>query len=227
MCQFLTLQLPSRARLERIWCPWAVLLSRIKLSVCHPSGPPPSRFFHPLQVLASNPSANFIDGPMVGTMGLSISTLSYTGSVPFWQILASSGQLDSSDMGFFLDRSTSKSDVPGGVFTLGGTNSSLYSGNVEFTNLAVNEPNLWLVAMTGQFFSFLHAGEYRSLLLPVTERMLKLSLQLGSTRSDGPRPQSPPDLRSTLVLRDRHREHPHWRVQTRCQGLLRRHSRSR
>jgi len=121
-----------------------------------PSCPPPSGFYHPLQVLASNPSTNLVDGAVVGVLGLGFPTIAYTQSVPFWQTLASSGQLDSSDMGFFLDRSTSRSDVPGGIFTLGGTNSSLYSGNVEFTKLALEKPTYWLVAMTGQLFALLH-----------------------------------------------------------------------
>ena len=89
-------------------------------------------------------------------MGLAFAPNAATNSTPFWQTLVANGQLSSSEMSFWLTRSTSSSsDVPGGVFTLGGTNSSLYTGDIEFTNLAVTPPFYWLLSLTGEFPFFL------------------------------------------------------------------------
>ena len=56
-------------------------------------------------------------------------------------------------MGFLFSRSPSgpDADVPGGVFTLGGANSSLYTDNIEFKNLAVTTPPYWSLSLTGGF----------------------------------------------------------------------------
>ena len=86
-------------------------------------------------------------------MGLAFAPLAATQSIPFWQTLLTNGQLDTPEMGFWFTRSTlTPADiVPGGVFTLGGTNSSLYTGNIEFTNLAVTTPTYWALSLTGGF----------------------------------------------------------------------------
>ena len=86
-------------------------------------------------------------------MGLAFAPLAATQSIPFWQTLVTNGQLDSPEMGFWFSRSalTPAAQVPGGVFTLGGTNSSLYTGNIEFTNLAVTTPTYWALSLTGWF----------------------------------------------------------------------------
>lgn len=74
-------------------------------------------------------------------------------STPVWQALVANGQLNSPEMGFWFAHSTSSSDVdvPGGMFTLSGTNSSLYTGDVDLTNPAVIPPSLWLLNLTGGF----------------------------------------------------------------------------
>ena len=93
-----------------------------------------------------------ITTPVGGWMGLAFAPLAATQSTPFWQTLVSNGQLNTPEMGFWLSRSTSTRDVnvSGGVFTLGGTNSSLYTGDIEFTNLAVTTPTFWSLSLTGE-----------------------------------------------------------------------------
>ena len=86
-------------------------------------------------------------------MGLAFAPLAATQSTPFWQTLIANGKFNTPEMGFWLSRSTSSpdADVPGGVFTLGGTNSSLYTGDIEFTNLAVTTPTFWSLSLTSGF----------------------------------------------------------------------------
>ena len=95
-------------------------------------------------------SSELIYEPVDGFLGLAFAPLAATASTPFWQTL------NLPAMSFWLTRSTTSTDgdVPGGVFTLGGTNSSLYTGNIEFTDLAVAEPGYWLLTLTGKLSCF-------------------------------------------------------------------------
>ena len=125
----------------------------------------PSALLHPLYSLvlsyyplvpATQVSSGLVYPPVAGFLGLAFAPLSATGSTPFWQTLATNGQFDSPEMSFWLTRSTSSTDanIPGGAFTLGGTNSSLYTGEIEFINLAVSDPTYWLLTLTGRFPSW-------------------------------------------------------------------------
>lgn len=100
-------------------------------------------------IAALDVSSGLIAGGVGGLLGLGFSTISSTRSIPFWQALASNNQLDQPEMGFWIARSNASPslDVPGGVFTLGGTNSSLYTGEIEFLNLAVSTPTYWLLSL--------------------------------------------------------------------------------
>ena len=72
------------------------------------------------------------------------------------QQLATGGQLAAPEMSFWLTRQITNrnapEDAPGGVFTLGGTNSSLFTGNIEFLNMpAATQPTFWLLQMSGMW----------------------------------------------------------------------------
>lgn len=99
---------------------------------------------------AQEVSSNLIAGRVGGLMGLAFSSISSTKSTPFWQNLASSGALDTPVMAFWVDRSEAAPniDVPGGVFTLGGTNTSLYTGSIEFIDIPGNAPTYWLLPLS-------------------------------------------------------------------------------
>ncbi|KAJ7100774.1 acid protease [Mycena belliarum] len=89
-----------------------------------------------------------VQGSVSGLIGLAFQGLAETQAVPFWQALVNNNQLSSPEMAFQLTRSQSANDEPGGTFTLGGTNSSLFSGNIEFTNLAASStPTFWLLSV--------------------------------------------------------------------------------
>ncbi|KAF8444969.1 aspartic peptidase domain-containing protein [Boletus edulis BED1] len=82
-----------------------------------------------------------------GIIGLAFDTLSALQTTPFWQVLLNQNKLSSSVFSFYLARlidAAQADQAPGGTFTLGGTNTSLYSGNIEFINLpSGTTPAFW------------------------------------------------------------------------------------
>jgi cathepsin D len=95
---------------------------------------------------------NLLDGSNSGIMGLAFSSIASTGATPFWETLASSNQFSSPEMSFWLTRTpdATQTEVSGGTFTLGGTNSSLFTGDIEFINMPVSTPSFWLLSMSGE-----------------------------------------------------------------------------
>lgn len=92
----------------------------------------------------------FFGGTVSGVMGLAFSAVSVTRSTPFWQALGN--QLAVPEMAFYLarfkDDSSAQVDEPGGVFTLGGTNSTLFTGDIEFLAMPSGTPTYWILAMS-------------------------------------------------------------------------------
>lgn len=98
-------------------------------------------------------------------MGLGFQNLASTGAVPWW--LKASTAWTSPQMSFYLTRfapvnffihqisdtfcrfrntNNGQTDQPGGQFTMGGTNSSLYDGDINFVNLV--KAQYWTIPMT-------------------------------------------------------------------------------
>ncbi|KAF5381156.1 hypothetical protein D9757_009439 [Collybiopsis confluens] len=107
-------------------------------------------------LLADQLTSGLLDGPVSGIMGLAFKAIASTQTTPFWQALVNAGDLSQPEMSFWLSRegsqqptSTNNSDTefPGGVFTLGGTNTSLFSGDIEFLNTQ-GEPTFWLLPVS-------------------------------------------------------------------------------
>ena len=70
-------------------------------------------------------------------MGLAFPGIAYTGVTPFWQTLVDAGLLTKPEFSFFITRfihdpSAKGQEEPGGIFTLGGTNSSFFDGTPDF-----------------------------------------------------------------------------------------------
>lgn len=93
--------------------------------------------------------SGLLDGQTSGILGLAFQTIASTGGVPFWQNLLNDDQLEAPEFSFWLARSDDPNDesAPGGVFTLGGTNSSLFSGEIEFLNMPGSRPSYWLLPL--------------------------------------------------------------------------------
>ncbi|KAJ6594562.1 aspartic peptidase domain-containing protein [Mycena capillaripes] len=98
-------------------------------------------------------SDQLLSGSVSGIMGLAFSAISSTGALPFWQGLITSNQLAAPEMAFWLTRFRGQNNVqdeePGGSFTLGGTNSSLFQGEIEFLDMAgPPQPSFWLLGVS-------------------------------------------------------------------------------
>ena len=78
-------------------------------------------------------SQGLISGHLAGIMGLAFQG---TDAVPFWQALINENSLTNPEFSFFLTRfiddPNAQIEEPGGVFTLGGTNATLFQGNIDF-----------------------------------------------------------------------------------------------
>lgn len=100
-------------------------------------------------------TTGLVQAPVSGLIGLAFQALASTGAVPFWQALINNNLLSSSEMSFWLSRDAltdTQALEPGGIFTLGGTNSSLFTGDIEFINLPSGEPTFWLLSLTSKHF---------------------------------------------------------------------------
>ncbi|KAI0081991.1 acid protease [Panus rudis PR-1116 ss-1] len=104
-------------------------------------------------LVATQLSQGLLDGDASGIMGLAFQALASTESTPFWQTLLNDNQLASPEMAFWLtrelDNPNAQEDEFGGEFTLGGTNTSLFTGDIEFINMPQQRQNtFWLLTMT-------------------------------------------------------------------------------
>ncbi|KAJ4490934.1 aspartic peptidase domain-containing protein [Lentinula aciculospora] len=106
-------------------------------------------------LLADELTNGLLDGPVSGIIGLAFQSIASTDSTPLWQTLVNAGDLSSPEMSFWIARESSSSstssvdgdtEVPGGVFTLGGSNTTLFSGDIEFLDTQ-GTPSFWLLNM--------------------------------------------------------------------------------
>ncbi|KAJ7220700.1 aspartic peptidase domain-containing protein [Mycena pura] len=136
-------------------------------------------------VTAERMSDGLIDGSVSGLLGLAFQNLAQTGAVPFWQALINDNQLSSPEMSFHLERSSSTSDQPGGTFTLGGTDSSAFTGDIEFHNLASVDggPQFWMLQVSGAPAEALAQGKSVSI---STGNAALAAIDTGTTALGGP-----------------------------------------
>lgn len=106
-------------------------------------------------LLVDQTSASLLSGSNAGILGLAFETIANTGAIPFWQTLAGGGQLTTPEMSFWFTRVSNNQNAQeeefGGVFTLGGQNQTLYTGDVEFLPLVTNvgRETYWLLDLSG------------------------------------------------------------------------------
>ncbi|KAJ6573117.1 aspartic peptidase domain-containing protein [Mycena vulgaris] len=95
----------------------------------------------------SQVTGGLLIGPISGLMGFGFAGIAQTTKLPFWEAILASGQAASPEMGFWLSRvqgtPNPAKEEPGGAFTFGGVNASLYSGDVEFLDLAGAQSTWW------------------------------------------------------------------------------------
>lgn len=88
-------------------------------------------------------TSGLLSGDVSGIMGMGFQSLSAIGASPFWQ----SANIDTFAFGLtrFVNISTATDVEPGGVMTLGGINSTLYQGNINYVGL--KSQTYWLIAI--------------------------------------------------------------------------------
>lgn len=95
-----------------------------------------------------------VTSPVSGILGLGWQALASSGATPFWQSLYEGNAWDEPLMGFYLTRfqnaSRGSSEEPGGVFTMGTTNTSLYTGQIDYQNVQSlqNVLSYWTLPLT-------------------------------------------------------------------------------
>ncbi|KDN49220.1 acid protease [Tilletiaria anomala UBC 951] len=95
--------------------------------------------------VANTISGGLLNGQVQGVMGMAFATLSTSGQNPLWYGAALSDQT----FAYYFGRNSGPSASPtaGGIFTLGGTNTTLYQGDIKWVN--VIHPKYWLVTLGG------------------------------------------------------------------------------
>ncbi|KZT25525.1 acid protease [Neolentinus lepideus HHB14362 ss-1] len=125
-----------------------------------------------------------LSSPLSGLMGMAWESLASSKATPFWQTLAASGEWDSGVMGFYLTRfgnDTHASNVePGGQFTMGYLNDSLYTGDIDYQNVPSDQVAYWTLPLS----SVIVQG--KSLSLPTSGQSMYAAIDTGTTLIGGP-----------------------------------------
>jgi cathepsin D len=99
----------------------------------------------------TNITSRLIDDGLSGIMGLGFASISALQTTPFWEALYNANDLAEPLFSFYLERYVNQANqisaAPGGVLTLGGTNSSLYNGSIEYLNLT-GPSSYWLLTVS-------------------------------------------------------------------------------
>ncbi|KAG2110606.1 aspartic peptidase domain-containing protein [Suillus discolor] len=109
-------------------------------------------FSVPNQVFAAvtQVTSGLLEPPVSGLLGLGWQSIASSKATPFWQTLASSGAWSDPVMAFQLTRFMNGSNVnteePGGSFTMGFVNSSLYTGSIDYQAIPT-VPSYWILPM--------------------------------------------------------------------------------
>ncbi|KAG7093524.1 hypothetical protein E1B28_007198 [Marasmius oreades] len=102
--------------------------------------------------LCNNVSQDLLSYPVSGLLGLAFQTIAASEATPFWEALVKDGTWDSPLMAFQLTRyanmTRGKSLEPGGSFTMGFVNSSLYTGDIDYNNIPSGQGTYWVQEMT-------------------------------------------------------------------------------
>jgi cathepsin D len=100
-------------------------------------------------------SSGLVDGELNGIMGLAFEGIANTQAVPFWQAIINDNLLTNPEFSFFITRfvnnQNAKPEEPGGVLTMGGTNSTLYQGNIDYQSFTpgAGGGTFWLQTISG------------------------------------------------------------------------------
>ena len=108
-----------------------------------------------VSVAVTDVTGNLIDGVLAGIMGLAFQGIAQTAALPFWQTLINANLLTNPQFSFYITRfindANAPDEEPGGVLTLGGTDPSLYRGDIDFRGFTfpISGGSYWLQTVTG------------------------------------------------------------------------------
>ncbi|KAI0793728.1 aspartic peptidase domain-containing protein [Fomes fomentarius] len=99
-------------------------------------------------------SKNLLISPVSGLLGLAFESIASSGATPFWQALANqAGTLDEPLMAFqltrFVDVANAQTTEPGGTFSLGAVNTSLFTGDIDYQDIPGGRGTYWIQELTG------------------------------------------------------------------------------
>ncbi|KAH8995236.1 acid protease [Lactarius hatsudake] len=106
-------------------------------------------------VTVTDITSGLIQGALAGIMGLAFQGIASSGALPFWQALVNGNVFTNPEFSFFITRfvddASAQNEEPGGVLTLGGTNTTLYQGDIDFRSFTspIKEGSFWLQTVTG------------------------------------------------------------------------------
>ncbi|KAH9017309.1 acid protease [Lactarius pseudohatsudake] len=106
-------------------------------------------------VAVTDITSGLIQGALAGIMGLAFQGIASSNALPFWQALVNNNLFTSPEFSFFITRfvddSSAQDEEPGGVLTLGGTNTTLYQGDIDFRSFTspIKGGSFWLQTVTG------------------------------------------------------------------------------
>ncbi|BGO94820.1 hypothetical protein NBRC10512_005360 [Rhodotorula toruloides] len=108
-------------------------------------------YSQPNQIFAACDSLqNIVDGTISGILGLGWQRIASSGAEPLVQSLAANGTLPQNVFGFAFQTHTfttqSSPTAPGGELTIGGLDTSKYSGSINWINIA-QPPGYWAIPL--------------------------------------------------------------------------------
>ncbi|KAI9437532.1 acid protease [Lactarius indigo] len=106
-------------------------------------------------VAVTDVTSGLIQGALAGILGLAFQGIASSDALPFWQALVNDNVLTNPEFSFFITRfvddANAQDEEPGGVLTLGGTNTTLYQGDIDFRSFTspIKGGSFWLQTVTG------------------------------------------------------------------------------
>lgn len=96
-------------------------------------------------------SSGLLNEPVSGLLGLAWQSIASSGATPFWENLYQNNAWDQPVMAFQLTRYQNDSRAaalePGGTFTMGNVNSSLYTGDIDYQDIPTSTPTYWTLPL--------------------------------------------------------------------------------
>lgn len=97
-------------------------------------------------------STGLLVNPVSGLLGLAFKTIASSRATPFWETLVTNGAWDSPLMAFhltrYLDDPSAQVLEPGGSFTMGALDASLYTGSIDYLNIPAGTQSYWILPLT-------------------------------------------------------------------------------